>query len=146
MRKHTNLISAKRTGFIRTFVSALILSIFGFLLVLWGWNGWTSGEIMVHPKGRQAYLAGAGGPNSDAFSFEVWSCLLVGGVLSLVGPAMLLYLLLGPREGIAKGLTDVGLRSPTAGSPWVPAWLVAVVLISLFSFFGYIAFRGASGR
>lgn len=143
MRKHTNLISAKRRGFIRTFVSALILSSFGFLLVLWGWDGWTSGEIMVHPKGSQAYLAGAGGPDSDAFSLKVWSCLLVGGALSLVGPAMLLYLLLGPRERIVKGLTDVGLRSPTAGSPGVPAWLVAVVLISLFSFFGYIAFRAA---
>lgn len=143
MREHTNLISAKRRGFIRTLVSALILSSFGLLLVLWGWDGWTSGEIMVHPKGRQAYLAGAGDPNSNAFLFKVWSCLLVGGVLSLVGPAMLLYLLLGPRERLAKGLTDIGLRSPTAGSPRIPAWLVAVVLISVFSFFGYIAFGDA---
>lgn len=143
MRVNTILQAAKRRGFVRTFVGALILSGLGMVVFLWGWEGWTSGEIMVHPKGRQAFLAAAGGPYSKTVLFTVWGCLLVGGVLSLTGPLMLLYLLLGPRARVEKGLVRAGLASPTAGSPTVPRWCVVLVLAGLLSFFGYILVRGS---
>jgi hypothetical protein len=142
-RVTTIMKAAKLRGFIRTFVGALILSSFGMIVFLWGLEGWTSGEIMVHPKGRQAFLAAAGGPDPKTFLFTVWGYLLVGGVLSLTGPLMLLYLLLGPRARVQKGLVRAGLASPKAGSPTVPRWCVVLVLAGLLSFFGYILVRGS---
>lgn len=120
IRVNSMLHAAKRRGFIRTLVSALILSGLGVLVFLWGWEGWTSGEIMVHSKGRQAFLAAAGGPYPITFLLTVWGYLLFGGVLSTAGPLMLLYLFLGPRERVEKGPVRAGLTSPTAGSPRVP--------------------------
>jgi len=118
-----------------------MVSAFGGFLVMLGWEGWTTGEVMLHPRGRQSYLAVAGGPHADMFLLKVWGLLLVGGALVLVGLGMLLYFIFAPRERVAKGLLNVGLQSPTAGSPTIPAWAVVVVLIALFTFLGLIAFR-----
>lgn len=143
MRVNTILKAAKRRGLIRIFVGALILSGLGMIVFLWGWEGWTSGEIMVHLKGRPAFLAAAGGPYPLTFWVTVWGYLLVGGLLSIAGPVMLLYLFLGPRERVEKGLVRAGLTSPSAGSPTVPGWCVVLVLVGLLSFFGYVLVRGS---
>lgn len=140
---NTELDSAKRRGFIRVLVGGVLVSVLGMLLFVWGWQGWSTGEVILHPKGREAYLAAAGGPHEVAFAFAVWTRLLFGGVLLLVGPAVLLYLVLEPRERVSKGLARAGLRSPTAGSPHVPTWLVVVVLVGLLSVLAYLGLRGS---
>lgn len=112
------------------------------LLFLWGWQGWSTGEVILRPKGREAYLAAVGGPHEAAFAFAVWTRLLFGGALLLIGPAVLLYLVLAPSERVAEGLARAGLHSPTAGSPRAPTWLVVVVLVGLLSVLAYLGLRG----
>lgn len=77
------MLTAKRRGLIRVLVGSVFLLFLGTVVFHWGWQGWTTGEIMIRSRGRQAYLAVAGGAHAGAFQLKVWTNMLIGGALIL---------------------------------------------------------------
>ena len=123
------------------FASALLFV--GIALAFLGWQGWSSGEIVIHAKGKQPFLARATGPTSAAFHTEVWTFMLLGGSAIALSVASVLSLVLTSAQRREQILLRLALQRPGARGPSVPGWAIAVVLLLFLGFLVYVANRGA---
>ena len=122
------------------FASALLFV--GIALAFLGWQGWGSGEILIHSKGKQPFLR-ATGPASATFHIEVWTFMLLGGSAIALSVASVLPLVLTSAQRREQILLRLALQTPGARGPSVPGWAIAVVLLLFLGFLVCVASRGA---
>jgi len=133
----------KTKGIIRVTLFAGALLLFGLALAYLGWQGWSTGEIVIRAKGREPFLAIAVGPTSTTFQLQVWMLMLLGGAAILLSLASILSLLLTSVQRREQILLRLARQNPGARGPIVPGWFVALVLMLLLGVFIYAARRGA---
>lgn len=114
--------------------------VLGGALVWHGWSGLTEGQIVIHLKDGTTYMAHPVGPTAVAFNLKV-RCLLIVGAMFLAGGVTLAIFLLTSGKRRDQALHRLASHDFRSGRSKVPRWLVIMVLVVLFAFLAYAAWK-----
>jgi hypothetical protein len=116
-------------------------SAFGAWLLWLGATGLIEGQVTIHPRRAPSYTAYPSGPTSGAFHFKVWLALLVGTMFAGMALALIALLAFGGKQRRDAALRRLQAHRLAGGSPRVPGWVAAAVIVALLAFLTYVAVR-----
>jgi hypothetical protein len=118
---------------LRAYAFSFGLLIFGLVIAIEGWRGWSESSVMVYLKGRSPFVA------SPATDTELWFYVftigfIAAGFLSCVLAAWLVWLIaFSSSTKKHRVITELSFPLGTRYSPKIPTWSFWLVIASMIS-------------
>ena len=125
----------------RAYAFSFGLLMFGFVIALEGWRGWSEGSVIVYLKGRSPFVAIPVG-NTESWFYVFTIGFIVAGILSCALAAWLAWLI-AFSSSVKKHRVITELSYPLGSrfSPKIPTWSFWAVIVFMISAFIYAAIK-----
>ncbi|WP_395346014.1 hypothetical protein [Variovorax sp. UC122_21] len=122
-------------------VSLMTLGL-GGAAFLHGFRGWRAGQVEVWRKGQAPFVATVDGALPITFTVEVWSWMIIGAGVFLLGVGIVIKFLFAARaerQAMLARMDDAFLRS-SREEP-IPRGVALAIIGAVVAFFVYLGFR-----